>query len=258
MSTTMSTTTTTPIFHVLLTQFLPKFEDRFLGSTTTTISTTATSWLNGNFTYHQGMPCGYSKFVPEVVWQYSKGSRSSWPFVSEKTSEKWSKMTIFGISNTIWMFFQDWVMGWTWFLLHLIGQLLAQAQSTHIPYFGETFKSPFLVSMIHDSHQAKNRASKEAVSDSRYKSVPIISRKTNTQDYNTQIKPASHRLENHSCNSSTESSVSTPWYSGREARTFREERGGNYNREKESGINGNKNKAAGHSVQIRDILSIQR
>ena len=98
----------------------------------------------------------------------------------------------------------------------------------------------------HDSHQAKNRASKEAVSDSRSKSVPIISRKINTQDYTTQIKPASHRLENHSYSSSTESSMSSPWYWG------------NYNSEKESNINRNKNKMTGHSVKIRDILSIPR
>ena len=97
-----------------------------------------------------------------------------------------------------------------------------------------------------DSHQTKNRASKEAVSDSRSKSVPIISRKINTQDYTTQIKPASHRLENHSYSSSTESSMSSPWYWG------------NYNSEKESNINRNKNKMTGHSVKIRDILSIPR
>ena len=100
----------------------------------------------------------------------------------------------------------------------------------------------------HDSHQTKNRASKEGVSDSRPKSVPIISRKTNTQDYTTQIKPASHRLENHSYSSS----VSTLRHSGREARTLREERGGNCNREKESGINENKNDSMVHNVRIKD------
>ena len=100
----------------------------------------------------------------------------------------------------------------------------------------------------HDSHQTKNRASKEAVRDSRSKSVPIISRKTNTQDYTTQIKPASH----HSCSSSTQASALTPLYSGREARTLREERGGNCNREKESGINENKDDSMVHNVRIKD------
>ena len=110
------------------------------------------------------------------------------------------------------------------------------------------------IQSCHDSHQAKNRASKEAVSDSRSKSVPIISRKTNTQDYTTQIKPASH----HSCSSSTQASVSTPWYSGREARTFREERDGSCNREKEPSIIRNKNRITVHSVQEDSILSTEK
>ena len=109
---------------------------------------------------------------------------------------------------------------------------------------------PTIFQSCHDYHQTKNRASKEAVSDSRSKSVPIISRKTNTQDYTTQIKPASHRLENHSCSSSAQSSVSTPLYSGREARTFREKREGSCNRKNKSNINGNINDAPAHNVQI--------
>ena len=44
--------------------------------------------------------------------------------------------------------------------------------------------------------------------DTRSKSVPIISRNTNTQDYTTGIKPASHRLENHSSTCSVQSSMS--------------------------------------------------
>ena len=53
------------------------------------------------------------------------------------------------------------------------------------------------IQSCHDSHQAKNRASKEAVSDSRSKSVPIISRKTNTQDYTTTTRssPGKSKLQ---------------------------------------------------------------
>ena len=49
-----------------------------------------------------------------------------------------------------------------------------------------------------------------------------------------------------------ESSVSTPWYSGREARTVREEREGNCNREKELSINEDKDDSMVHNNQIKD------
>ena len=118
---------------------------------------------------------------------------------------------------------------------------------------------PTIFQSCHDSHYSKNRVSKEAVSDSRSKSVPIISRKTNTQDYTTQIKPASHRLEIPSLSSSAQSSVSTPWYySGREARTFREKREGSCNRKNKSNIRGNINDAPAHNVQIWEASSNPR
>ena len=60
------------------------------------------------FKSHQNTPCGYSKLVPEDVWQDAKGFRSIWSFNPEKTSKMWWKLAILGhfgrFLQTWWMY----------------------------------------------------------------------------------------------------------------------------------------------------------
>ena len=60
------------------------------------------------FKSRQNTPCGYSKLVPEDVWQDAKGFRSIWSFNPEKTSKMWWKLAILGhfrrFLQTWWMY----------------------------------------------------------------------------------------------------------------------------------------------------------
>ena len=49
------------------------------------------------FKSHQNTPCGYSKLVPEDVWQDAKGFRAIWSFNPEKTSKMWWKLAILDV-----------------------------------------------------------------------------------------------------------------------------------------------------------------